>query len=110
MIGAGRRDTRIVFERLNAIEDDYGTSAAPDWTEIGRAWALVLYGTGAERRDAAQTAASMPATITVLANSLTRSLTTRDRLTINGAVWNIAGVAPLAGRAEVAITALRGQD
>lgn len=110
MIGAGQRDTRVIFERATVVEDEHGSLGEPVWKEFCRAWAFVLYGSGAERREAAQKASSQAATLTVLANSQTTALKTTDRARFAGGVWDISGNIRVEGRAMRGITAIRGQD
>ena len=106
-IGAGDRNVRVRFERVDVTTDEEGNELS-GWYPHATAWAMVRYGNSAERREAAQTTATMAATITVLASSRTRVLTTRDRAIIAGQVWDIAGVALMPDRAHVAITAMQG--
>lgn len=110
MIGAGQRDTRVRFERdAGPVTDDHG-GETPGWAVIAQCWAAFAFGTGTERRAAAQAASSLAASVTVLANSITRTLTTRDRMLVGTAVWNIVGVTPSRDRSEMLVTVVRGQD
>lgn len=102
---AGKRDTRIAFERGVPVEDDHGEEV-PAWAEIGERWAAVLWGRGEERREAAREGGAQPATFVVLADSLTRTVLVTDRITGAGGTWNIRGIAPRAG-AEIEFSAVR---
>lgn len=102
---AGKRDRKIVFERnTGTTTDDYG-GKVPLWTGYATAWAEVRYGTGQERREAAQERASVAATFQVLANALTRALTPLDRINFEG-LWDIVSAVPN-GRKFIDITAIR---
>src|SRR3546814_5908084 len=59
------------------------------WTDYCTEWAAVNFGTGQERREAAQESASVSATFHVLRNSKTAALTVQDRISFEGAVWDI---------------------
>lgn len=87
---AGKRDKRIAFERKSVTTDAFGGEVEM-WAEIARAWASVSFGTGQERRTAAQEGAALTATFRVLRNSLTASLTPLDRIIFMGAAWDIQG-------------------
>ena len=105
MIGSGRRDTLIAFERSSVIENSYGDET-DEWAEIGKEWAAVNWGRGDERRQAALERAEQSATFTVLDNNLTRTLTPADRIHLDGA-WDITSTVPGKKRGERDITAIR---
>src|SRR3546814_3896582 len=54
----------------------------------------VNFGTGQERLEAAQYGASVSATFHVLRNSKTAALTVQDRISFEGAVWDITSAVP----------------
>lgn len=87
---AGKRRDRITFARKTSTLDDYG-GEIESWASLGRRWAWIIYGTGQERREAAQIRASVPATFNVPRDSLTRTLRADDRIEFDGAIWNITG-------------------
>lgn len=103
---AGPRNRRIVFQRKTIIEDDYGEEIEA-WTDYAILWAGVIWGTGAERREAAQLSASQPATFRVLGNSETLALSVLDRISFAGGLWNITSVVPLGLNEGVEVTAIR---
>jgi len=100
-----RRDTLITFERASTVADEWNEGVAT-WAALGQEWASVFYGKGDERRQAAMQQGSQPATFNVLANSLTRAVVVKDRITVGTDVWDIAGIAPM-DRASLDITAVR---
>lgn len=103
-LSAGRRDRRIVFQRGTASRDFSGETFS--WSELGRAWAQVSFGTGQERREAAQEASNAPATFRVLATPVTADIGTKDRIAFDGSYWDIVSNVPL-GREGREITAVR---
>ena len=92
-IAAGLRNKRVVFQRNTPTIDDQG-GEVDSWADIGAERAQVLFGTGQERREAAQEQASTTASFRVLHNSLTSGLTTRDRISFDGAYWDITSNVP----------------
>ncbi|RYM12878.1 phage head closure protein [Sphingobium cupriresistens] len=103
---AGPRNRKIVFQRRTVIIDDYGGEIT-SWTDYAVLWGGVIWGTGAERREAAQLSASQPATFRVLANSETLALSVEDRISFAGGLWNITSVVPLGLNEGVEVTAIR---
>lgn len=104
---AGQRDQLVIVQRATTAKDAYGEPIA-SWAEIGRAWAAVLYGRGAERRQAAIEQGEQPATFQVLSSTLTRGLKLTDRLIAVGTVWDIRGVTePHRGTIEIVAVANR---
>ncbi|UNK78063.1 phage head closure protein [Sphingopyxis granuli] len=103
---AGPRNRKIVFQRKTVITDDYGEEIEI-WADYTTAWGQVIWGTGAERREAAQISASQPATFRVLGNSETRALSVLDRISVAGGLWNIISVVPLGLNEGVEVTAVR---
>jgi SPP1 family predicted phage head-tail adaptor len=103
-LAAGKRDSKITFERAEVTQDEYGEEIET-WVELGSEYARTFYGRGNERREAAAERSEMPLTFGVLANTKTLSITARDRIRFNGLIWNIAGVAEVT-RGEVEITAV----
>lgn len=98
------RDRKVTFERFSSVVDDYG-GETQQWSFFAEAWADIKYGTGQERREAAQGSASVAATFQVLANSDTLDLTTLDRINFEG-FWDIVSAVPNR-RKFIDITAIR---
>lgn len=90
---AGSRNRKVTFERFTSTKDGYGHEQKT-WATYCTEWAAVSFGTGMERRDAAQKAGEAPATFQILANGTTNGLTVLDRITLDGAVWDISSIAP----------------
>lgn len=110
MTPAGRRDTRIRFDRAEVVRDALGRKddGEESWVPIGGPrMAKVLWGSGSERRAAAVEEAVQPATFRVLADSVTRQVSERDRIVIvrGGLTFDVTGLAPI-GRSEIEFTAV----
>lgn len=112
MTGAGELNQTIGFERNTAGRTAMGGAAAPSWTPLGSRKAKILYGTGAERRAAAGEQAVQPATFRVRADTLTKSITQKDRITVDGLAWDITSIAPIGGPSPTFIdfTAMASRD
>lgn len=103
---AGQRYSRIGLYSIVTVENDLGEPVGEGELLIARPMAMVNYGQGVERREAAANGTTQPATFTVLANTKTRSVTTRDIIRFAGAVWAVYDIAPL-GLREIQFTAKR---
>lgn len=105
---AGKRRDRITFQRRTVTFDNFG-GEVETWEDLGKRWAWIIYGTGQERREAAQQSATVPATFNVPRDSLTRSLRADDRIAFDGALWNITGAPVRSVQLDgLDITAVRG--
>jgi SPP1 family predicted phage head-tail adaptor len=87
------RNRQIVIERKHVAADDYG-GQTETWSMRCQPWAHVNFGSGAERREAAQLAASAPATFSVLRSAATAAVSVEDRIQFDGAIWEIGSVVP----------------
>lgn len=96
---AGRRNNKITFQRQTLNEDVLGGTEAGAWANLFALprMSAVFYGTGSERRAAAAEQSAQVATFNVLADSETRTVTTKDRIVFNGANWDITAVTPIGG-------------
>lgn len=93
---AGPRKDLIVFQKYVQTENSFGEPVKADTpTEIGRAYAEVIYGKGSERREAALESATLAATFRVRADSMTRAITAGDEIAFDGGVWDIESNVPL---------------
>lgn len=99
-------DQRIRIERALMADNAFGEPVPTSWVELGRVWAKVTYGTGVERREAAQEGASAPATFRVRRSPVTEALKETDRLRHAGDPWDISSIVPFA-RVGFDITATR---
>lgn len=103
---SGPRNRLITIERATTTIDDYGGEVST-WEAYAEAYAEVRFGTGQERREAAQESATAAATFRVLDNPQTRAVTTRDRIQFDGAAWDITSNVPLGLNEGREITATR---
>ncbi len=90
---AGARNSLVTFSRATTSQDGYGEEV-PTWGDIGKEWAKVHYGRGDERRQAAMEQGQLPATFVVLDNSVTRTVTLKDRITFDEGEWDISANIP----------------
>lgn len=105
MRGAGKRDKRVTFQRSQTTLDDHGGEVFA-WADWSTDWAEVLFGSGQERREAAQASSTQTATFIVLAHPKTLALSPLDRIGgFLGADWNITSVTPIGS--NVHVTAVR---
>lgn len=104
---AGDLKYRIVVERYTVTEDPLG-GETKTWAEFTRPYAAITFGTGRERREAAQESASAPATFHVRRNTKTKTISPADRIVFDGSEWDIASSVPSkAFREGIDITAVR---
>jgi len=111
-MGAGDRNTKVTFERGTPVEDDYTSESHIDWSELQfshQAWAKITYGTGQERREAAQESASQAATIMCLWTPALADVGAKDRAIFNGAVWDITSTVPIGLNRELHFTVTRSE-
>ena len=106
MIDAGDRDRLITIEREIKKDVNAVNEAVTAWDPLCKAWAKVFWGKGSERREAAQKTGKISATFNILSSTESRSVTPRDRIRFEDAVWDITGVSPVE-RTEIEITAVR---
>lgn len=96
----GNYDRLVRFERAATVRTAIGTIEQGEWTLIQEAWAKLLFGTGAERREAAATEASQSATFRVTSTAALRGVTERDRIVMAGRAWQIVSISPVGGEAR----------
>lgn len=103
---AGDRNKLIFFVRPVTTTNDYNEPVEGSPATLARALARVRFGTGQERREAAQEAASMAATFECLLTPTLAGVLLTDRITFDGATWDITSRAPI-NRDEIHFTAVR---
>jgi SPP1 family predicted phage head-tail adaptor len=93
-VKAGARNRLITVQRnMGVTTDDYGAEV-PDWQTYTTAFAEVRFGTGQERREAAQESATAAVTFRVLHNAMTASVTPKDRISFDGSLFDITSNIP----------------
>lgn len=107
-MASGKRDRLVTFQRATVVADDYNEEIET-WSLLERAWANVLYGTGAERREAAIEQGRQALTLRTLTTPALRSLTLKHRAVLDGEVLDLVGISPI-GRHEIEFTAVRAGE
>lgn len=103
---AGKMDRRIAVQSFTQTEDDLGTPVQ-SWTTAQSLWASISYGTGQERREAAQEQSSLVATFIVRSSTFTQSITPQShRISFDGLFWDIESAVPSVKRGvHISLTA-----
>jgi SPP1 family predicted phage head-tail adaptor len=101
----GQRPNLITVQAATVTTDDYGAET-PTWATYTQGWAKVHYGTGRERREAAQERASQTATFEFDWTPLLGAVTPKHRLQYDGANWDVINKAIIGQNHEVHITAV----
>lgn len=102
----GQRDQLVIFERGTVAGDDYTDAGSTAWSEHLQAWARVRYGTGQERREAAQERMSQAATFECEYSPALADVQLTDRILFDTDAWDIISKAPL-GHREIHFAAVR---
>jgi len=106
MTGGGKRDRRIIVERDSAgTENDFG-EPVEGWAKLHNFMARVVYGKGEERRAAAIEGGSQAASFRVVRSARSRAVKVGDRISFDGALWDIEST-PEYGRRELEFIATR---
>jgi SPP1 family predicted phage head-tail adaptor len=103
---AGPRNRLITIERAAMVTDAYG-GETPTWEEHVRAYAYVSFGTGQERREAAQETAGAAATFRTLWTPTLAAVKVTDRISFDGSAWDISSAVPLGLNEGMEFTATR---
>jgi head-tail adaptor len=90
---SSRRRWQIAVERNTPTPDDFGHNI-DSWANLCSPWANIVFGSGQERREAAQKAASAPATFYILRSAVTATIGVKDRIVFDGANWDIHSAVP----------------
>ena len=91
---AGQFDRMIQFRVATVTTDEEGVEVE-SFADGVRAWARVMFGSGAERREASAAGNVQTATFRTLANLSTRSITRRDGIIFDGNFWGIDAISPV---------------
>lgn len=103
---AGKRIHRITIQRATTTTDDYGDEV-PTWGNHADAFAEVLFGSGQERREAAQEQASQVATFIMPWTPKIGAVTVRDHILAMGGTWDITSSVTIGLNKEQHVTAVR---
>lgn len=93
MPGAGNLDRRVTIERATVTQDPFGGDQMA-WATLGTVWASVLYLSDAERLSASQVNATVEARFTFRSSTVTRTVTAKDRINYDGALWDLSAPKP----------------
>lgn len=93
MIGAGKRNRRIRVEAATITKNGFN-EPVKTWGPYCTAMAAVIFGSGQERRDAAQEGASAAATFVVPHNPRTKAISVEYRIQFDGSAWDIVSNVP----------------
>jgi SPP1 family predicted phage head-tail adaptor len=103
---AGERNRRIIFERGASSQNTWGEEI-PDWQILGEAWARVDHGSGQERREAAQEAATQTATFKIEWTPSLAGVKPTDRINGLGFIWDITSIIEVGYHKELHFTGVR---
>lgn len=102
----GQRDRLITIERGTPTVDDHGGETMA-WATYATAWARVRYGSGQERREAAQERADQAATFECEYNPTLAAVATTDRIQFDGVAWDVTSKALIGRAREIHFAAVR---
>ena len=88
---AGRLDRQVIFQRFTSTTNDLN-EAVKTWADLATRWARREDVSDSELVAAGELGASLGARFVVRKDSVTETLTPADRLTHDGATWNIKAV------------------
>lgn len=100
----------MAFLRPFMTTNDHGDEEEGETHQITQARAKVLYGTGQERRDAAQTQANMSITILCNWTPLLATVTETDKARFADALWDLRPPAMVGENDEIHFTAIRSDQ
>lgn len=106
MSDQGDKPHLIFIQRQAAGSDDGYTTSAGAWAEHARAWARLRYGSGAERREAAQERSAQTATFECDWSPELEAVRMSDRIVCFDTAWDISSKAITGNRREVHLTAV----
>jgi len=106
---AGKRDRRIVLQRATSTKNGLNEDVK-QWSALGTRWAEKLDVSDGEQLRAAQMGATITTRFRVLYDSLTSTLTPRDRLLLGSLVYEIMGIKGIGAREGMEITTTARPD
>lgn len=91
MAGAGKLDRRITIQRRTKVTNDYNEKESV-WPALTTVWASRHDVSDREQLSADQENASLTSRFKIRSSVTTRSVTPADRVSYDGAIWEISGV------------------
>lgn len=92
MSGAGELDRRILLQRADTSSTNDLNEPITVWFDLREVWAKREDASDREQFTAGKVSGSLLSRFKVRSNTLTRSLSTADRISYDGAIWDILGV------------------
>lgn len=89
---AGRRDRRVSIERQGAPTDNGFTTKPGSWSEVASRKAQIIWPKGSEPFQQEGIVTQKPATFILPSDSITRSITTLDRIVYAGKAYDLKSV------------------
>jgi SPP1 family predicted phage head-tail adaptor len=110
-VSTGDLDRRITLQRFTEARDEFN-QPIEDWLDLKEVWARRRDVSDQERYDSGKVNATNISRFVVRSNSITKTLTAVDRISYEGAFWNISGIKETQdGRDRfLEITAVRASD
>ena len=97
---AGNLNRLVTFQRRVAGADDFG-NVTNGWANLLTVWADVRETLGKEAVEAGRVEASRTATVRIRRSTGSTALTAEDRMSYNGALWNIRSIAEVSRDREM---------
>jgi SPP1 family predicted phage head-tail adaptor len=112
MRGAGSLDRRITIQRATEGAQDGFGHPAMTWVSLTTVWASRADVSDGERVAAGQRDTSLMSRFVIRSSAIARTVTAIDRISYDGAIWQIKGVKETgAGRLRfIEITAVKDSD
>lgn len=108
MLAAGARDRLIGFFPAVVSRNAHGVESETHPAQLEQSWASVLFGSGAERRDAGAAGAQQTATFRVISTPNLRTIDERAQIELDNVRWGITSIAPVGSQGhEIEFTAVR---
>ncbi len=92
MARAGELDRRITIQRFGEVGRNPFNEPIKDWAALTTVWARREDAADGERLAAGQVGAVLNSRFVVRSSSVTKTVTPKDRLSYDGALWNIFGI------------------
>jgi hypothetical protein len=95
VIPAGARNALVIFQRAETSTNSYNELVEDGIVEVTRAMARIKFGTAQEKRQAAQEVGVQAATFECVRTPKLEGIIMSDRISFDGALWDITEIAPL---------------
>ena len=101
-------DRRVVIQRQGAAVDNGYTTKPGDWATLGERWAQLIRSRGREVFENLGIEADVPLTILMRFDALTRTITEKDRLVVEGRAFNLKSVVEIGRRDGIECVGVAG--